>query len=144
MPDDLPVFIQGERMTRDILDYIIDSIYITEIHLLRKTLEDLRKEYPALQKGVARDPKPDEMNLQQGRKSPTRKPLQRDHPASSHKKKKSFYWTKDRVDILQENFFKKSIEELMELLPGATHEDIQAQARYLGMVLRKTGEKNEP
>lgn len=64
----------------------INIYLLLEIADLKKRIETLESQYPALQKGVARDPKPDEMNLQQGRKSPTRKPLAADHPASSHKK----------------------------------------------------------
>jgi len=61
---------------------------------------ELFSQYPVLKTGVARDPKPDEMKLQQGRKqSPTtRKPLAANHPASSH------YWTKKRDAILREKF----------------------------------------
>lgn len=118
----------------------------TEIQRLINALlnmYELFSQYPASQKGVARDPKPDEMKLQQGRKSPTRKPLAADHPASSHKKKRSFYWTKERHEILTDNFFKKTPEEIMKLLPGVTLEEIQQHAEYSGLVLKKPGDKNE-
>lgn len=116
----------------------------TEIQRLINALlnmYELFAQYPALQKGVARDPKPDEMKLQQGRKSPTRKPLAADHPASSHKKR-SFYWTHERAEILQDNYFTKTMDELEALLPGATCVEITAEAQRLGMVLKKTGVKN--
>ena len=73
-----------------------------DINDLTKRIEALESLYPVLQKGVARDPKPDEMKLQQGRKSPTRewRPLAADHPASSHKK----YWTKKNDQLLRKNF----------------------------------------
>jgi hypothetical protein len=105
-----------------------------------KRIEALEKRYPALQKGVARDPKPDEMNLQQGRKSPTRKPLAADHPASSHKKQ---YWTAEREDLLRDNFYKKTMDELVQILPGFSEAEIQAKAGYMGMkFMVKSGEKD--
>lgn len=130
------------KVSLDPLEFKIefsDIIAFAKIFNHEKRIKELEERYPALQKGAARDPKPDDMKLQQGRKSPTRKPLAADHPASSHK---SFYWTKQRHDILTDNFFKKTPEEIIKLLPGATIEEIQQHAEYSGLALKKPGDKN--
>ena len=110
-----------------------DIIAFGKIFNHEKRIKELEERYSALQKGVARDPKPDEMNLQQGRKSPTRKPLAADHPASSHKK---LYWTAAREDILRDNFYKKTMNELVQILSGFSEAEILAKAEYMGMKSR--------
>ncbi len=114
-----------------------DIIAFGKIFNHEKRIKELEERYPALQKGVARDPKPDEMKLQQGRKSPTRKPLAADHPASSHKKQ---YWTAAREEILRDNFYKKTITELVQILPGFSEAEILAKAEYMGM--KQNGDEN--
>ena len=57
-------------------------------------------------------------------------------------KNKSFYWTKNRHDILRENFYKKTIEELMAMLPGSTREEILDHAAFHGLDIEKIGGKN--
>ena len=104
--------------------------------IIMKRLHDLDLRVSQLEKsmGDSQTPAKRDSALQNvGIKSPSPKPK---------KQKRSFYWTKQRMDILQENFFKKTVEELMDLLPGASKEQILQQAEYSGMVLKKTGEKN--
>lgn len=49
------------------------------------------------------------------------------------KKSKKQYWTAERENLLRDNFFKKTIPELVQILPGFSEAEILAKAEYMGM-----------
>jgi len=135
----------NEKLIGEILGgFISSSIDVAELevipfedqhkYILRFKFKEKSLQYPALQKGVARDPKPDEMKLQQGRKhSPTRKPLAADHPASSQK---GFYWTEKRDKIIKDNFEELGPSGIYDksLLPGFSLTQIRKHCQDLGLM----------